>query len=94
MAREAADERADRDAALEPGERRAEAVVDAAAERHVLAGRLAVEAELVGVVAELGGVAVGRAEAGHHEVARLEGVARPPSTGCSMIRRENCTGLS
>ena len=66
--------------ALERGRARAEAVVHAAAERHVLRGAGAVEVELVGVVAPVAGVAVGRAEHGHHEVCRARSCARRPST--------------
>ena len=60
----------ERDAALEPGERGAEAEVDAVAEREVLAD-LAVDVEAVGVgVAAL--VTVGGADEEQHRAARRE----------------------
>src|SRR5947209_7551217 len=52
---------------LEPGQRRAEAVVDAAAEREVLRGAVAAEVEDVRGLAPLRGIAVGGPEAGEDE---------------------------
>ena len=61
---EAADDRAHRHLALEAGQRRAQAEVDAGAEGHVLAGVGPADVELVGGRAPLGGVAVGRRRGG------------------------------
>src|SRR5712691_8852774 len=68
-AREAAHEGAERNASLGPGERRAEAVVDTAAERHMLARVAAAEIELVDGAAPVRRIAVGGAEAREQEAA-------------------------
>src|SRR6188768_1293592 len=64
---ESADGGADGDLRFEPGERGAEAVVDPAAERHVLVGPAAGDVERFGGGSPLVRITVGGGQAGEHE---------------------------
>ena len=91
---EPGEQRGERHLGLEAGEVGAEAVVDAAAELHVLAGVGAVDAQRVGVGAPALGVVVGGADAQVEDVAVGDrAVADRPSPSVAT-RRTNWLGPS